>query len=667
VVEEREFMPPTKTSEKIAADVPFHLEQAPSVGCCPPNAQLRESFWERYRLIFTTALCALCLASGIGSDLLRIVWLANIFYALAYIAGGTLSTIEALKALRERVLNVNFLMVAAALGAAFIGDPRDGAILLFLFSLSNTLEHFAMGRTRQAIQSLMKLHPQEALVRRGQNEIIVPVQALRLGDLALVKPGERLPADGRVLKGHSSVDQSPITGESIPVEKEIGSEVFAGTINQHGYLEIEVTKLVQETTLAKIIQLVEQAQAQRAPTQRLIDQFGSYYTWGVLGATALAILIPLLLGQPFQQTFYRAMVLLVVASPCALVISTPASILSAIAGGARHGVLFKGGAHLETLSTINVIAIDKTGVLTTGKPKVTEVFPLNGMSTDEVLSRAAAIEKQSEHPVAVAIVSAATERQLRLPDVTGFQSSAGLGVRARVDGHDAFIGNERFFMHQGRILSEETRRYLVSLEAQGKTCVIIGAESIWGIIAIADTLRPSAPAAISALQALGLKTVMLTGDSESAAATVAQQLGVDEYRAQLLPQDKVQAVRRLQEKYGQVAMIGDGVNDAPALASATVGITLGGAGTDVALETADVVLMADDLEKLPYAIRLSRQARRVVKQNLAFALAVILTLIVSNLLNAPWLTLPLGVIGHEGGTVTVVLNGLRLLGYQPKL
>lgn len=661
-------MIPTKTSEEIAVNTQELREQERSVSCCPPHAQPDiESFWDRYKLLITTTLCAIGLIAGVVSDIFHFTWLAYLFYAGAYLAGGSLSTLEALRALRKGILNVNFLMVAAALGAAFIGDPRDGAILLFLFSLSNTLEHYAMGRTRQAIQSLMKLHPNEALVRRDEREIVIPVAELELGDIVLVKPGERLPADGRVIKGYSSVDQSPITGESVPVEKEVGSDVFAGTINQHGYLEIEVTKLVQETTLAKIIQLVEQAQAQRAPTQRLIDQFGAYYTWGVLGVTTLAIIVPILLAQPFQQTFYRAMILLVVASPCALVISIPASILSAIAGGARRGVLFKGGAHLEALSTVRVIAFDKTGILTTGKPRVTDVISLNGVDEKNLLSTAAAIEKQSEHPLAEAIVTAARERGLAFSEATNFQSMAGMGVSARYEGRELWLGNERYFSNFSLELDESVRRQLASLEAEGKTCVLVGdAQKTWGLIAIADTLRPSAQAAIAKLHAMGMKTVMLTGDSEAAAAAIAKQLGIDDYRAQLLPHDKVQAIQALQEKYEKVAMIGDGVNDAPALVSATVGITLGGAGTDVALETADVVLMADDLEKLPYAIQLSRQARRVVQQNLAFALAVILTLITSNLLNAPWLTLPLGVVGHEGSTVTVVLNGLRLLGYRPK-
>jgi Cd2+/Zn2+-exporting ATPase len=398
----------------------------------------------------------------------------------------------------------------------------------------------------------------------------------------------------------------------------------------------------------------------------LIDQFGSYYTWGVLGATALMILIPLFLGQPFHQTFYRAMILLVVASPCALVISTPASILSAIAGSARRGVLFKGGAHLEALATVNVIALDKTGILTTGKPRVTDIIAFNPIDEKRLLSSAASIEKQSEHPLAAAIVAAAHERGLALVSPTEFKSTTGLGVQARLDGLPLYLGNARYFEKLRLKLNQAIEQDLISLSNQGKTCVLMGdARQIWGIIAIADTVRPNAQLAVSALHQLGLKTAMLTGDSQNAAVAIARQLGIDEVRAQLLPQDKVQAVHELREKYGSVAMIGDGVNDAPALASSNVGITLGGAGTDVALETADVVLMADDLEKLSFALQLSRQARRVVMQNLAFALAVIITLITANLLDASWLTLPLGVIGHEGSTVTVVLNGLRLLGYNP--
>jgi Cd2+/Zn2+-exporting ATPase len=623
------------------------------------------SFWDRQQLPLSTGLCALFLVAGIISDLmLSPDWFTYLCYAVAYIAGGTLSTREALRALHRGTLNVNFLMVAAALGAATIGEPREGAILLFLFSLSNTLEQYAMGRTRHAIESLMELHPQQALVRRGDAEIVVPVEALRLGDQVLVKPGERLPADGKVIKGDSSIDQSPITGESLPVEKTVGSEVFAGTINQQGYLEVEVTKLAQETTLARIIQLVEQAQAKRAPTQRMIDRFGSYYTWVIVLATALAIVLPLALGRPFYETFYRAMILLVVASPCALVISTPASILSAIAGGARRGVLFKGGAFLEALGTVKVVALDKTGVLTTGRPRVTDVVSLDGTNPSDLLRLAAAIEKRSEHPLAEAIVSAARERGLELPEVEDFQALPGQGVRGRVGEREIWLGNERLFAARDSIVTREAREKLRALSAQGKTCVLVAEQRALGLIAVADRMRPGAPEAVARLHALGIQTVMLTGDSPAAGAAIAQQLGIDAYHAQLLPHDKVQAVEQLQRAHGRLAMIGDGVNDAPALASASVGITLGGAGTDVALETADVVLMADDLAKLPYAIQLSRQARRVIRQNLALALTVIITLIVANSLNAPWLTLPLGVVGHEGSTLIVVANGLRLLGYR---
>lgn len=586
-------------------------------------------------------------------------------YAISYAAGGWFGAIEGLQALQQRTLDVNVLMVVAALGAAAIGEWPEGAILLFLFSLSGTLEEYAMGRTQRAIRALMQLRPDTAVVRRDGWEMLIPVEQLRRGDIVLVKPGERIPADGVVAVGESSVDQSPITGESIPVAKRSGDQVYAGTINQQGVLEVRVTRLASETTLAKIIKLVAEAQSERAPTQRLIDTFGDRYAFGIIAGSLLMMLVlTLLLGWPFRESFYKAMTLLVVASPCALVISTPASILSAIANAARHGILFKGGAHLENLAHVRVIAFDKTGTLTTGKPEVTDVIPLNECCTpDDLLRMAASVEQRSEHPLAAAVVKTARERGLRLEEVTDVQAIPGLGVRARLNGDTVWIGNERLFAEQGEKLAAALSARVASLEAEGKTTMIVSNGRARGIIAVADRIRPAARQVVAELRRLGVDRIaILTGDNPRVARAIATQLGVDEVHAELLPEDKVRIVKDLAARHGRVAVIGDGVNDAPALATATVGIAMGAAGTDVALETADIVLMADDLARLPHAIALSRQARGIIRQNLGFAVLVILTLISSALLGH--LPLPVGVVGHEGSTLVVVSNGLRLLGFK---
>jgi Cd2+/Zn2+-exporting ATPase len=594
-----------------------------------------------------------------------------ILYVVAFLAGGYYGTLDGIKVLRERRLDVNLLMVFAALGAAFIGQPVEGAALLFLFSLSNTLQTYAMGRSRKAIEKLLDLRPPVATVRRGSRLVSMPVEKLVLGDMVLVRPGERFPIDGEILSGSSTADQSTITGESIPVQKEAGDDVFAGTVNGNGALEIRVTRLAQDTTLAKIVQMVEDAQANKAQTQRMLDNFEQVYALMVLGGAGLLTIIPYyILGNDFYPTFYRAMTWLVVASPCALVISTPASILSAIANGARRGVLFKGGAHLEQTANLKVVAFDKTGTLTTGSPTLNEIVPFGSVTSEDILRLAAAAEARSEHPLASAIVKAAEERGISIPSATDFQAIPGQGVEANVevegDGRgpvSVWIGNERLFEERRVHIPEELLERARDLEKGGQTVMLVNADRNWlGLLAVADTLRADAVKIVADLKTLGVEhVVMLTGDNERVAASIAARAGVDEFHASLLPQDKVRILKILREKYGTTAMVGDGVNDAPALATADVGIAMGGAGTDVALETADVVLMADDLNHLPYAIGLARRARRTVWQNLAFSLAVIVFLISSAFgANLP---LPLGVVGHEGSTVLVVLNGLRLLGY----
>jgi Cd2+/Zn2+-exporting ATPase len=635
--------------------------------------RLPAGWWDRHHLAVYSAVTAVALMAGwllerAGSNPI----LVTILVVIAYLAGGGFAARNALRALRQGQIDIDTLMVTAALGAAFIGQWVEGGVLLFLFALSNALEHYAMDRTRQAIYSLMDLRPEQALVQRKGREMTIAVEELVPGDVVIVRPGERLPADGQIMSGESAVDQSPITGESIPVQKTTGEQVFAGTINGHGTLHVEVSRHAGETTLARIIQLVEEAQSERAPTQKRLDAFEQKYALVIIAAAALvAMLPPILLNWTWADAFYKAMTLLVVASPCALVISTPASILSAIAAGARRGVLFKGGAHVESLAGVKAVAFDKTGTLTEGKPRVTDVIPMHDMGETDLLATAAAVEIHSEHPLALAVVTAARKHELIIPEAADLQATPGRGVAAQLNGRLVHIGTDGHLEDNGYLLPNEFVQQIERLEAQGKTVMLVGeklpdntSNQLLGLIAVADTVRPEAAQTVAALKATGIeKVVMLTGDNARAAQAIGAQASVDEVRAELLPEEKVTAVKHLLGEYGSVAMVGDGVNDAPALASATVGIAMGAGGTDVALETADVVLMASDLSQLPYALNLSRQAMRVVRQNLVFALAVIITLVISTFLNI--ISLPLGVVGHEGSTVIVVLNGLRLLRYQP--
>jgi len=656
------------------------MTQRVEISCCPqPEGVLERRVAEpgfaprpatedagasqRRRMAVLTAVCLLSLAAGALLELVsgvpRVAPLA--FFVLAYLSGGYYSTRNAIAALRERTVDVNLLMVTAAVGAATIDYWQEGAVLMFLFSLSNTLESFAMARTRRAITQLMTLSPEDARVRRNGEEVRVPVVELRVGEVVIVGPTERIPIDGEVLAGRSGVDESPITGESIPVEKGPGDGVYAGSLNQQGVLEIRMSRPASESTLARVIRLVEEAQSQKAEAQHLTEWIGRYYTAVVLGGASLFILIPpLFLGWPFVLTFYRAMTLLVVASPCALVISIPAAVLSAIAGGARDGILFKGGITLEQAAAVRVVALDKTGTLTEGKPRVTDVLALGQEDGNAVLGLAAAVEVRSEHHLGKAVVEAAGESGLPVVPAEEIETFPGRGIRGVVQGRRVWVGNQGLMRETGVGFDGMVLSRIQALESQGKTVVVVGAERPLGLIAVADTVRPAARRVMEELRRQGIThLVMLTGDNARVANAVAAEIGISEWRAGLLPEEKVAAVRELVATRGPVAMVGDGVNDAPALAAATVGVTMGGAGTDVALETADVVLMADDLTKLPRALELSRRCRRVILQNLGFAGLVILGLVTSTLIG--WMTLPVGVVGHEGSTLLVVLNGLRLL------
>jgi Cd2+/Zn2+-exporting ATPase len=611
-------------------------------------------------------------------------WLVPSLYIVAYVAGGAFGLKGGIESLKARTIDVDLLMVLAALGAAFVGQPFEGAMLLFLFSLSNTLQDFALDRTRSAIRSLMELRPDEATVYRGDRLVTLPIEQVSIGDRMLVKPGDRIPLDGVVRVGEGSVDQAAITGESMPVQKAPGDTCFAGTINKDGSLEIGVTRLARDSTIARLIQMVEEAQSEKAETQRFIDRFEQYYAVGVIVLTGLvAVVLPIVFGQAWDAAFYTAMTVMVAASPCAIVISTPATVLSAIGNAARRGVLFKGGVYVENAATIKVVAFDKTGTLTIGEPRVTDVRLLElacaeaGIDCEETLLRlASAVEARSEHPLAKAVVAEASARGIDIPDVTDFISTHGQGVRATVHDPergaiDIHIGNARYFADFEERGLAEAQAVLTELQAEGKTSILIAeaangtAVRLLGIIALADMMRADAPAVIQELKDAGVeRVVMLTGDNALVAQRIGALVGVDEIFADLLPGDKVDVVKLVREQYGPVAMIGDGVNDAPALAAATIGIAMGAAGTDVALETADIVLMSDDLHNIPYVIRLSRKTRRTLIVNLGFALFMIGLMLVAIFVRD--LPLPAAVIGHEGGTVLVSLNGLRLLAYKDK-
>jgi len=637
--------------------------------------------WADPELLSVIATLIFMLLGGFGTWLGLPSELRPWFFLIAYLTGGWHGTIHGIQTLLKGTVDVDLLMILAALGAAYVNHAFEGAMLLFLFSLSHTLQEMAIERSRSAISALMKLRPETALCKRGTETKLVKIEELVAGDIVVVRPGESIPVDGIVTEGTSSVNQASITGESLPVEKKPGDTLFAGTLNEQGGLEMRATKPAIESTLAKLIELVEKAQGQKATTQRFLEKAEQWYALGVILFTAALILVPVyIFSQPFQSTFYRAMTVMVVASPCALVISTPASILSAIAAAARRGVLFKGGVYLEKTAGIEIVAFDKTGTLTEGRPVVTDlqiiVHPKLtaaeiSCSQEELLWLAAAIEARSEHPIARAIVAEAKRRFMPIERCTKFQSVAGHGVSADVCGRRIAVGNLKYF--DGYESPERTalEEQMNTMHDAGKTGMLVGeivgedkhaTVRYLGFIAVADKVRAEAPLIIAKLRTLGVKrVVMLTGDGKRVAAAVAKTCGVDEVHADLLPQDKVRVINKLKES-GRTAMVGDGVNDAPALATADVGIAMGAAGTDVAMETADIVLMSDALETIPFTIALSRRTRTVVYQNLTFALGVIVVLIISALGFS--LPLPLGVVGHEGSTVLVCLNGLRLLGFR---
>ena len=671
------FDPAIEPEERIADDI---RHTGADIHPLLPRADGARPWWRKIRagelneeiscglgLLFLIAAMVVEKSGGVSMT-------SHLLYLGAYLFAGQQGVRSAIASLRVKVLDVDVLMVLAALGAASIGAPFEGALLLFLFSFSNVLQRHAMNRTQKAIESLLTLRPSEALVRRNGGTARVAVEEIEIGETVIVRPGEQIAVDGVLVEGSTQVDESSLTGESMPVSKSSGSQLFAGTINQSGGIELRVAKRAEDSTLARMVKLVAEAQAEKSRTQRFLERAEQYYAMGVIAFTIAVLLVPYLaMGETFAAAFYRAMTVMVVASPCALIISTPATVLSAIGGAARRGILIKGGSHLERAAHIDIVAVDKTGTLTHGKPELTDVLTEGGAyvvnqslppAALELLRAAAALEARSEHPLAHAIVRGAAILGIEPPAATAFQSTAGKGAEATIDGVRHLIGSERMFREAGARNIEPLARQASPLQAAGKTCVWFGtregdAITARAVLAVADTVRPAARSLAADLHRLGVrKVVMLTGDQKPVAEAIARETGIDEIHAGLLPEDKLAIIRMLKQE-GCVMMVGDGVNDAPALAVADIGVAMGAAGTDVAMETADIVLMADRLENIPLLLSHTRRARKVLLQNLVFATTVILVLVAAALGFS--LALPLGVVGHEGSTVLVCLNGLRLL------
>jgi Zn2+/Cd2+-exporting ATPase len=595
---------------------------------------------------------------------------AILLFLGAIIAGGYSLFKSGIKNLLKLDFDMRALMTVAIIGAAIIGEWSEGAVVVILFAVSEVLERYSMDKARASIRSLMDIAPKAALVRRNGREYSIHVNEIEVGDTMIVKPGEKIAMDGEVVAGYSAVNQAAITGESVPAEKNIGNEVFAGSINGEGALEVKVTKLADDTTLAKIIHLVEEAQAEKAPSQSFVDRFAKYYTPVIIiVAFLVAVFPPLLFNADWSDWIYQGLAVLVVGCPCALVISTPVSIVTAIGNAAKNGVLIKGGVHLEEMGMLKAVAFDKTGTLTKGIPVVTDFEVLASVDEIELLAKVAALENKSQHPLAAAIVRKAETAgaAFRENQVEEFTSVTGKGLKGVVDGVAYHIGSPKYLKEiiAGGISSPAAEK-IAALQAEGKTVMAVGEEScLLALIAVADEVRETSREVVSRLHELGIeKTIMLTGDNRGTAEAIGSQAGVSDIESDLMPEDKLTFIKTLQKEHGKVAMVGDGINDAPALAAATVGVAMGGAGTDTALETADIALMADDLKKLPFTIKLSRKTLMIIKQNIAFSIGVKLLALL--LVIPGWLTLWIAIFADMGATLIVTLNGLRLLRVKDK-
>ncbi|MCM3169545.1 MULTISPECIES: heavy metal translocating P-type ATPase [Peribacillus] len=622
----------------------------------------REPFWKQKENIKVYISAILLVVSWfLGKQYGEEHILPTIGYAASILIGGYSLFITGLKNLSRFKFDMNTLMTIAVIGAAVIGEWGEGATVVILFAISEALERYSMDKARQSIESLMDIAPKEALIRRGNEEMMIHVEDIQVDDIMIVKPGQKLAMDGLVVKGTSTLNQAAITGESVPVTKTIDDEVFAGTLNEEGLLEVKVTKRIEDTTISKIIHLVEEAQAERAPSQAFVDKFAKYYTPAIVILAFLIAVVPPLFGGDWSEWIYQGLAVLVVGCPCALVVSTPVAVVTAIGNAAKNGVLIKGGIHLEESGALKAIAFDKTGTLTKGIPAVTDIVTYGG-NENELLTVTAAIEKGSQHPLASAIMRKAEDKGLNFNGVSveEFQSITGKGVKAKVNNEMYYVGSPNLFKELHQTIESTIKEKITGMQTEGKTVMVLGTEKeILSLIAVADEMRESSKEVISKLNRMGIETVMLTGDNQRTAAAIGKQVGVSDIKADLLPEDKLNFIKELRSKHQSVAMVGDGVNDAPALAASSVGVAMGGAGTDTALETADIALMSDDLSKLPYTIKLSRKALTIIKQNITFSLAIKLLALL--LVMPGWLTLWIAIFADMGATLIVTLNSLRLI------
>ncbi|UNT53635.1 heavy metal translocating P-type ATPase [Lysinibacillus capsici] len=649
---------------KVSMDTPSYRSKAPSSDNNEERVEKKVPFYKKHStLLYATLFIVFGYLSQYVNGEENLI--TSLLFVASIVIGGFNLFKVGFKNLTRFDFDMKTLMTVAVIGAAFIGEWAEASIVVILFAISEALERYSMDKARQSIRSLMDIAPKEALIRRNGQEIMVHVDDIEIGDIMIVKPGQKIAMDGVVVSGLSAVNQAAITGESVPVSKTVNDEVFAGTLNEEGLLEVKITKYVEDTTISKIIHLVEEAQGERAPSQAFVDKFAKYYTPIIMVIAALVVIVPPLFFDGSWETWvYQGLSVLVVGCPCALVISTPISIVSAIGNAAKKGVLIKGGIYLEEMGSLKAIAFDKTGTLTKGIPVVTN-FDVMSKQKDskEILAIITALEYRSQHPLASAIIKRAEEENVSFQDINvdAFSAITGKGIKGEVNGTLYYIGSPKLFQELNVVIPENIEGNIKKLQNEGKTAMILGTEEeILAVIAVADEVRESSQEIIEKLHNMGVKkTIMLTGDNKGTANAIGHHVGVSEIQAELMPEDKLSYIKQLRKDYGNVAMVGDGVNDAPALAASTVGIAMGGAGTDTALETADVALMADDLRKLPFTIKLSRKALNIIKANIAFA---ILIKLVALLLVIPgWLTLWIAIISDMGATLLVALNGLRLM------